>query len=68
MGIFFYHKLKAAALLHLAYLFRRGEPRFYALDLLWCDGEDLRWVEDEPSRRWLYSVLILSKHVIEKLI
>jgi bifunctional non-homologous end joining protein LigD len=23
-------------------LFRRGEPRYYAFDLLWCDGEDLR--------------------------
>ena len=23
-------------------LFRRGEPRFYAFDLLWLDGEDLR--------------------------
>ena len=23
-------------------LFRRGEPRFYAFDLLWCEGEDLR--------------------------
>jgi bifunctional non-homologous end joining protein LigD len=23
-------------------LFRRGEPRFYAFDLLWCDGDDLR--------------------------
>ncbi len=23
-------------------LFRRGEPRFYAFDLLWCDGEGLR--------------------------
>jgi bifunctional non-homologous end joining protein LigD len=23
-------------------LFRRGEPRFYAFDLLWHDGEDLR--------------------------
>jgi bifunctional non-homologous end joining protein LigD len=22
-------------------LFRRGEPRYYAFDLLWCDGEDL---------------------------
>jgi bifunctional non-homologous end joining protein LigD len=22
-------------------LSRRGEPRFYAFDLLWCDGEDL---------------------------
>ena len=26
-------------------LFRRGEPRFYAFDLLWCDGEDLRYPE-----------------------
>lgn len=24
-------------------LFRRGEPRFYALDLLWRDGKDLRY-------------------------
>ncbi len=23
-------------------IFRRGEPRFYAFDLLWLDGEDLR--------------------------
>jgi bifunctional non-homologous end joining protein LigD len=23
-------------------LFRRGEPRFYAFDALWTDGEDLR--------------------------
>jgi len=23
-------------------MFRRGEPFFYALDLLWLDGEDLR--------------------------
>lgn len=23
-------------------LFRRGEPRLYAFDLLWCGGEDLR--------------------------
>jgi hypothetical protein len=25
-------------------LFRRGEPRFYAFDLLWPDGEDLRYL------------------------
>jgi bifunctional non-homologous end joining protein LigD len=25
-------------------LFRRGEPRFYVFDLLWCDGEDLRYL------------------------
>ncbi len=24
-------------------LFRRGEPRFQAFDLLWCDGHDLRY-------------------------
>jgi ATP-dependent DNA ligase len=24
-------------------LFRRGEPRFLAFDLLWCDGQDLRY-------------------------
>ena len=25
-------------------IFRRGEPRFYAFDLLWLDGEDLRYL------------------------
>src|SRR5437868_3974078 len=24
-------------------LFKRGEPRFYAFDLLWCEGKDLRF-------------------------
>src|SRR5581483_5447207 len=24
-------------------LFRRGQPRFYAFDLLWCEGKDLRF-------------------------
>jgi bifunctional non-homologous end joining protein LigD len=24
-------------------LFRSGEPRFFAFDLLWCDGQDLRY-------------------------
>ncbi|MFI5110438.1 MAG: hypothetical protein ACHP78_16570 [Terriglobales bacterium] len=24
--------------------FRRGEPRFYAFDLLWVDREDLRYL------------------------
>ena len=24
-------------------LFRRGEPRFVVFDLLWCDGQDLRY-------------------------
>jgi bifunctional non-homologous end joining protein LigD len=25
-------------------LFRRGEPRYYAFDLLWADGDDLRYL------------------------
>lgn len=25
-------------------LFRRGEPRFYAFDLLWNEGEDSRYL------------------------
>jgi ATP-dependent DNA ligase len=25
-------------------LFHRGEPRFIAFDLLWCEGEDLRYL------------------------
>jgi ATP-dependent DNA ligase len=24
-------------------LFHRGEPRFYAFDLLWAEGKDLRY-------------------------
>ena len=47
-------------------LFRRGEPRFYTFDLLWCDSEDLRnlplverklrlrSVVPEPRERLLY--------------
>lgn len=38
-------------------LFRRGEPRFIAFDLLWCDGEDLR-----------YSPLTGRKHRLRSLI
>ncbi len=29
-------------------LFRRGEPRFYSFDLLWCEGADLR-ISDETQ-------------------
>jgi bifunctional non-homologous end joining protein LigD len=25
-------------------LFHRGDPRFVAFDLLWCEGEDLRYL------------------------
>jgi bifunctional non-homologous end joining protein LigD len=32
---------------------RRGEPRFYAFDLLSCDGEDLRYLSLEERKRRL---------------
>jgi bifunctional non-homologous end joining protein LigD len=38
-------------------LFRRGEPRFYAFDLLYCDGEDLRYLRLEERKHRLRSVL-----------
>lgn len=44
-------------------LFGRGEPRFYAFDLLWCEGKDVRYdgLHERkrqlkaliPSKRWL---------------
>jgi hypothetical protein len=36
--------------------FRRGEPRFLAFDLLWCDGQDLRYApltERKHRLRWI---------------
>jgi bifunctional non-homologous end joining protein LigD len=42
-------------------LFRRGEPRFYAFDLLWCDGKDLRFDGLHERKRQL-KALIRSKH------
>lgn len=37
------YRLKAAKQLQFYELFRRrGEPIFYAFDVLWLDGEDLR--------------------------
>lgn len=38
-------------------LFRRGEPRFVAFDLLWCDGEDLRYVPLIDRKARLRSVV-----------
>jgi len=37
-------------------LFRRGEPRFVAFDLLWCEGEDLRYLPLIDRKRRLRSV------------
>jgi len=38
-------------------MYNRGEPHFYALDILWLDGEDLR---DKP--------LVERKSVLEELV
>jgi bifunctional non-homologous end joining protein LigD len=38
-------------------LFRRGEPRFYAFDMLWCDGEDLRFSGLADRKRKLRSLI-----------
>jgi bifunctional non-homologous end joining protein LigD len=38
-------------------LFRRGEPRFYAFDLLWVDGRDLRHLPLTHRKRLLRSVV-----------
>ena len=38
-------------------LFRRGEPRFVAFDLLWCEGEDLRYLPLIDRKRRLHSVV-----------
>ena len=38
-------------------LFRRGEPRFVAFDLLWCDGEDLRYSPLADRKYRLRSVI-----------
>jgi len=38
-------------------LFHRGEPRFYAFDLLWCEGEDLRRLPLIVRKQRLRSVL-----------
>ena len=38
-------------------LFRRGEPRFAAFDLLWCGGEDLRYLPLVERKQRLRTVL-----------
>lgn len=41
-------------------LFRRGGPRFVAFDLLWCDGEDLRYSPLTERKHKLRSILPAS--------
>src|SRR5436309_10236707 len=38
-------------------LFRRGEPRFYAFDLLWCNGEDLRYLPLTERKQRLRGIM-----------
>jgi bifunctional non-homologous end joining protein LigD len=38
-------------------LFRRGEPRFVAFDLLWCDAQDLRYSPLTERKHRLRSIL-----------
>ena len=38
-------------------LFRRGEARFVAFDLLWCDGQDLRYAHLTERKHKLRSIL-----------
>jgi bifunctional non-homologous end joining protein LigD len=38
-------------------LFRRGEPRLCAFDLLWCDGEDLRYAPLVERKQKLRALL-----------
>jgi bifunctional non-homologous end joining protein LigD len=40
-------------------LFRRNEPRFYAFDLLFCNGDDLRYLPLEERKHRLRSVIQL---------
>jgi ATP-dependent DNA ligase len=37
--------------------FRRGEPRFVAFDLLWCDGQDFRYAPLTERKHRLRSIL-----------
>ena len=38
-------------------LFHRGDPRFYAFDLLYCDGEDLRFLPLQDRKQRLRAVI-----------
>jgi len=43
--------------------FRRGEPRLCAFDLLWCDGEDLRYASLVERKQKLRALLPESDRV-----
>lgn len=45
-------------------LFRRGEPRFYAFDLLWCEGKDLRFDGLHERKRKLRSIAAVSERLL----
>jgi ATP-dependent DNA ligase len=45
-------------------LFRRGEPRFCAFDLLWCEGEDLRLFPLNERKQRLRSVMMPSNRLL----
>jgi len=38
-------------------LFRRGEPRYYAFDLLFCNGEDLRYLSPVDRKHRLHGLV-----------
>lgn len=38
-------------------LFGRGEPRFYAFDLLWCEGKDVRYDGLHERKRQLKALI-----------
>jgi bifunctional non-homologous end joining protein LigD len=43
-------------------LFRKGQPRFYAFDLLWLDGEDLRRLSLVERKKRLKKLVKTSKN------
>lgn len=46
-------------------LFRRGEPRFYAFDLLSCNGEDLRYLPlSERKHKLRGAIAQQGKHLL----
>ena len=38
-------------------LFRQGEPRYYAFDLLFCNGEDLRYLPLTDRKQRLHGLV-----------
>jgi len=45
-------------------LFHRGEPRFYAFDLLWCNGRDLRYDALHERKRQLKALIPTRQHLL----